>query len=151
MIAVRAARLEDAEAISALLIRSISELCVADHGNRPDALSVWLANKTPDGVRVWFANPDNRLLVAEDGGVLAAAGAYNLRREIILNYVSPSQRFRGASSALLARMERELGAGEARLASTTTALAFYRARGWIETGESEVWAGMIAHPLRKRL
>ena len=151
MITVRAADLADAEAMSDLLVASITALCVADHGNRPDAVVPWLANKTPDGVRKWFANPENRLIVAEHDGVLAATGGFNTRREIILNYVSPDHRFAGASAALLAAMEAALGPGEATLSSTATAHRFYLARGWTETREVERYAGMTAYPMRKQL
>ena len=151
MIAVRLARLDDAEAMSDLLVASITALCVSDHGNRPDAVRPWLSNKTPDGVRAWFANPENRLFVVEHDGALAAVGCCNTAREIILNYVSPEHRFAGASTALLGAMEAELGPGDATLTSTGTAHRFYLARGWQDAGEVERYAGMIAYPMRKRL
>jgi hypothetical protein len=151
VISVRPAVLADAEAMSDLLVASITALCVEDHGNRPDAVVPWLANKTPEGVRKWFANPENRLFVAEHDGALAAAGACNTKREIILNYVSPEHRFVGASTRLLAAMEAALGPGEARLTSTATAHRFYLARGWADAGELERYAGMIAYPMRKQL
>lgn len=148
---VRAAVPADAAAMSAVLIGSITSLCAADHGNRPESLSRWLANKTPDGVLGWFAVPQNRLIVAERDGVLAAVGGFNTGREIILNYVSPAHRFAGVSKALLATMEAELGPGEAHLSSTATALTFYRAMGWEETGALDHWAGMVSYPMRKAL
>jgi hypothetical protein len=151
VITVRPARIEDAEAMSALLVASISELCVADHQGQPEALGRWLANKTPDGVRGFFANPQNRLFVAEQDGALAAVGGCNDAREIILNYVAPAHRFSGASSALLSAMEAALGPGEATLSSTLTALRFYLRRGWSETGALDRYAGMIAYPMRKQL
>jgi len=151
VIAVRPAIVADAAAISDLLIASITALCVADHGNRPEAVVPWLSNKTPNGIRAWFANRDNRLFVAEHDGALAAAGACNLHREIILNYVSPEHRFVGASTALLAALEQALGPGEARLTSTTTAHRFYRSRGWQDAGAIERHAGMVAYPMRKML
>ena len=151
MISVRLAEPRDAAAISILLVDSITRLCAADHHNDPDILSRWLANKTPEGVGLWFANPDNTMLVAERDDELAAAGAFNTSREIILNYVAPAHRFAGVSSALLAAIEAALGAGEATLSSTATALQFYKSRGWIVTGDREAWAGMTAYPMRKML
>ena len=151
MISVRPAGLADAEAMSELLIASITALCVQDHQNRPEAVAPWLANKTPDGIRKWFANPDSRLFVAEHDGVVAAAGGFNGKREITLNYVSPEHRFVGASTALLATMETVLGPGEATLTSTITAHRFYLSRGWTDTGSVDRYAGMIAYPMRKRL
>jgi GNAT superfamily N-acetyltransferase len=151
VIRVRAATLADAEAMSDVLVASITALCVADHHNRPEAVSRWLANKTPDGVRQWFATAGNRLFVVERDGAIAATGAINDKREIILNYVSPEHRFAGVSSALLAAMEAALGAGEATLTSTATAHRFYLARGWVDAGEIERYAGMSAYPMRKLL
>lgn len=151
MIRIRAATRNDAQAMSDLMIASITALCVADHQNRPETVSRWLANKTPAGVLQWFDNPDNNILVAERDQVLAAAGAFNTAREIVLNYVSPEHRFAGVSKALLAAMEEALGPGEATLTSTETARRFYRRMGWLETGELEHWAGMIAYPMHKAL
>jgi len=151
VISVRPATLADVDAMSDVLVASITALCVEDHENRPETVSRWLANKTPDGVRAWFANPENRLFVAERDGVIAAAGACNTKREIILNYVSPEHRFVGASTALLAAMEAALGPGEATLTSTTTAHRFYLSRGWTDVGDAERYAGMTAYPMRKRL
>jgi hypothetical protein len=85
VIAIRRAVPADAPAMSAVLIASITELCVADHKNDPAALASWLANKTPEGVGVWFTNPANTILVAERNGEIAACGAYNTDRKIILN------------------------------------------------------------------
>ena len=151
MIRVRAATRDDAAAMSDVLIASITVLCVEDHQNRAETVSRWLANKTPEGVLDWFDNPDNRIFVAEHDGALAAAGAFNTRRQIILNYVSPEHRFAGVSTALLRALETELGPGEAHLASTVTAHRFYRRRGWIDSGKIERDAGMITYPMRKIL
>lgn len=151
MISVRPATLAEVDAMSDVLIASITALCVEDHENRPEAVSRWLANKTPDGVRAWFANPENRLFVAEHEGALAAVGGCSTKREIILNYVSPEHRLIGISWALLAAMEAGLGSGEATLSSTITAHRFYLSRGWSDAGKAERHAGMIAYPMRKLL
>ena len=151
MIVVRPAARADAAAMSDVLIASITGLCVPDHGNRPEAVSRWLANKTPQGVLAWFDNPDNTILVAERDGALAATGAFNVKREIVLNYVSPEHRFAGVSSALLRAMEDGLGPGQASLSSTVTARRFYLSRGWADGGEVERYAGMPAYPMRKLL
>jgi len=151
VIRVRAATRDDIQTMSDLLVASITALCVADHHNRPESVARWLSNKTPEGVRQWFDNPQNGIYVAERDAALAAAGAFNTRREIILNYVSPEHRFAGVSTAMLTAMEGALGPGEATLTSTETARRFYRSRGWQETGEIEHWAGMDAYPMHKRL
>jgi GNAT superfamily N-acetyltransferase len=77
------------------------------------------------------------LLVAVDGGAIVAVGMVTDGGEILLNYVSPDTRFRGASRTLLAALEAravERGAGQCRLESTETAYRFYRANGYVEDG-----------------
>jgi GNAT superfamily N-acetyltransferase len=151
MIVVRNARLADAPAMSVVLIESITELCVADHHNNPEALASWLANKTPEGVATWFANPDTTLVVAEHNREIAAVGGFNTSREIMLNYVSPKHRFAGVSTALLEAMELGLGAGEATLNSTETARKFYKHRGWKASGDPASHRGIDGYPMRKVL
>jgi hypothetical protein len=151
VILVRPATLDDVPAMSAVLIGSITELCVADHRNNPEALASWLANKTPEGVSKWFANAANTLLVAERVGELAAVGAYNTERKIILNYVSPKHRFMGVSKAMLAGLEAGLGPGEATLDSSKTARRFYLDAGWMESGPPEPYKFVPGYPMRKLL
>jgi hypothetical protein len=151
VISIRPARLADVPAMSAVLIASITDLCAADHRNNPEALASWLANKTPEGVARWFDTPGSHLLVAERNGEIAAVGSYSDARMILLNYVSPRHRFAGVSRAMLTAMETALGAGEARLDSTQTALAFYRAAGWVESGPPEPYRFVAGQPMRKLL
>ena len=151
MIVVRNARLADAPQMSAVLIASITELCVADHRNNPETLAGWLANKTPEGVGKWFANPETTLVVAEHKGEIAAVGGFNTAREIMLNYVAPSHRFAGVSTALLEGMELGLGPGEATLNSTETAQRFYKRRGWKIVGDPQKHRGVDGYPMRKLL
>jgi GNAT superfamily N-acetyltransferase len=151
VILVRNARLADAPAMSAVLIASITELCVADHHNDPKVLAGWLANKTPEAVAKWFDNKDSTLVVAEHDREIAAVGGFNAAREITLNYVSPRHRFAGVSTALLEAMELGLGAGEARLDATETARRFYKSRGWKVAGEPKQDGGISCHAMRKIL
>ena len=101
---IRTAVPQDAEAMSAVLIASITELCTDDHHGDPAAIAAWTANKSPAGIGRWFANPANRLFVAEDGGAVVAVGGFNSGGEVILNYVAPAARFRGVSRAMLAHL-----------------------------------------------
>jgi hypothetical protein len=151
VITVRRARVDDAPAMSAVLIASITELCAADHRNNPEAIAAWTANKTPEALGGWFANPANTLLVAEREGEIAAVGGYNSDRTIIVNYVSPRHRFAGVSKAMLAALEAGLGAGEATLESTATARRFYLCAAWDETGPPVPHRYVAGYPMRKLL
>lgn len=151
MIIVRPATLDDVPAMSAVLIASITELCVADHKNNPEALASWLTNKTPEGVAKWFASPTSTLLVAERDGEIAAVGSYSDERKILLNYVSPRHRFAGVSKTMLGAMEERLGPGEARLDSSATARRFYLDAGWTENGPPEPYQFVPGYPMRKVL
>jgi GNAT superfamily N-acetyltransferase len=140
--AIRRARADEAEAICAVLRRSIAELCVADHQNNDVWLADWLANKTPANVAGWIADPDNCMLVAVSGAAdepgaetILGAGCVKRSGAIVLNYVSPDARFQGVSRAMLARMEQEArahGCREVTLTSTLTAHNLYLAAGYTD-------------------
>lgn len=154
MITVRPAEPADADAMSAVLIASIRDLCTADHRNDPEILAGWLRNKSPEMVRRMFGNPNAQLLVAEHDGQIAAVGCLNGADEIGLNYVAPSHRFLGVSKALLTKMEDRLrarGITRAKLTSTGTARRFYLASGWQDAGPCEADRGMVCYPMEKPL
>ncbi|MCP8882857.1 GNAT family N-acetyltransferase [Devosia sp. XJ19-1] len=130
---IREAQREDASAMSAVLIASITELCHADHGDDREKIADWTANKTPAGILDMLAREGFFMAVAELDGQIVAVGATTAAGEIALNYVAPSARFRGVSKALLAHMEADLasrGFAEGKLRATTTAKTFYFAQGW---------------------
>jgi GNAT superfamily N-acetyltransferase len=134
---IRDAVAADAPAACQVLRRSISELCVTDHGNDPAILTRWLSNKTPEIVAAWISDPTASVLVAVGRGMILAVGAVTDAGEITLNYVSPDARFRGVSRALLGALEaRAIQRGNWRcaLTSTETARRFYHANGYVEDG-----------------
>jgi GNAT superfamily N-acetyltransferase len=134
---IRDAVAEDAPAACQVLRRSITELCIADHGNDPTILVGWLSNKTPEIVASWIAAPNNSVLVAVERGTILAVGSVTNAGEVTLNYVSPDARFRGVSRALLRAIEgRAIERGNVRctLMSTETARRFYLAHGYVEDG-----------------
>ena len=154
MILVRPATAADVPAMSLTLIASITELCVADHRNDPEAIARWTANKTPAGVTAMLNAPGNQLLVAERDGEVAAVGCVMGGNEIGLNYVHPAHRFKGVSRALLTAMEnamRQAGTAQARLKATTTAHQFYLDAGWSDAGPVYTGRWIDAYPMTKRL
>lgn len=157
---LRPALPEDAAAAATVVAGSIRSLCRADHGDDPAVLAVWLANKTPEGLAVLIADPQATVWLALVGACIAgvgqttAAGHVEGPGKITLNYVAPDWRGQGVSTALLAQMEATLagqGVVTARLTSTTTARAFYLARGWSPAGPPRSGRWIVGHPLEKRL
>lgn len=152
---IRDAVIKDAPAACAVLRRSITELCAADHGNDPAILRRWLANKTPEIVASWIAKPGNSVLLAVEGAAVLAVGAVTDEGEITLNYVAPEARFRGVSRVLLATLEtraRKRGNTRCRLHSTETARRFYHAAGYAEDGPPDGKFGAKGgYPMAKTL
>lgn len=152
-IGVRQAHPDDAEAAAAVLCASIGDLCVADHGNDPEIVARWLANKTPRDIRRWIEAP-GRLYVAERYGRIVGVGAAATTGQVTLNYVLPEARFRGVSRTLLSALEAYLRAeGHPRctLSSTRTAHRFYLTAGYVDAGEPQIWRGLTAFPMVKDL
>jgi GNAT superfamily N-acetyltransferase len=152
---IRKAIAQDAEQACLVLRRSIAELCADDHRNDPAALARWLSNKTPENVAAWIARPDASMLVAVEENAIVAVGMVADDGEILLNYVSPSARFRGVSRAVLTALEAraaERGAKRCSLTSTETARRFYHARGYRGDSAPTGKFGMASgYPLSKDL
>lgn len=133
---LRRATVFDVFEISRVLIRSIRELCHADHQGDPARLQSWTQKKTPADIQNWITE-GAEIWVIERDGRLAAVGALGAVTaqvgEVTLNYVSPDFRGQGISSHMLQHLEHRLverGARRGRLEATDTAWAFYLARGW---------------------
>ncbi len=152
---VRDATPADAEEACEVMRASIAELCVPDHRSDPDILRRWLGNKTLDHFAAWLADPGISILLAVEGDALLAVGSVRNDGEILLNYVSPKARFRGASTVLLQALERraaEHGNSQCKLVSTETAHRFYRARGYADTGAPERRFGTSSsYPMSKNI
>ena len=155
VVKIRDAMPSDAEAACAVLRASISELCIADHHNKPAVLGRWLANKMPQNVAAWTTDPHASLLLAVEGEAVLAVGGVRIDGEITLNYVSPTARFRGASSAMLKALEaraREHGNTSCHLLSTETAHRFYLDRGYVEVDVPQNKFGTTSsYPMVKKL
>ncbi|WP_170346173.1 GNAT family N-acetyltransferase [Ruegeria atlantica] len=152
-IALRPATVFDVFDVSRVLIRSITQLCVADHNNDPDYLQRWTANKDPATIRGWF-NPGSQIWLAEREGQVAAVGGLIETGKITLLYVDPDHVGSGVGAALLNRLERQLaacGCSEARLDGTRTAREFYLRHGWQVTGQCSDRQDLSCFAMRKSL
>jgi len=151
---IREAVPRDVDAMSRVLVASITELCEADHGDIAANIARWTANKSPDSIRAWLDEPAVHLFVAERDGEVVCVGAFSDQGEIVLNYVAPKARFAGVSKAMLAHLEgcmRARGIEDGRLTSTATAHAFYVGAGWRNTGEPQKRFGVEVYPMSKAL
>ena len=153
-ISIRPAQDDDVAAACALVRRSISELCVADHHNMAAVVEGLLINKTPENMKSWIATPGSFVFVAEAGAALAGVGGLTGDGEISLLYVAPDFRFQGVSKALLATLEdkaRSLGLPHCALVSTDTAQRFFEARGYAGYDAADDDFGMDATSMTKAL
>ena len=124
--------------IAALMRRSITELCVADHHNDPALLDEWLDNKTESDVCQWMEDAATVSLVAlaDDGPVGFAM--MDSRGNILLMYVSPEATGQGVGDKLLCALEvraRASGLNRLTLESTVNARSFYQKYGFTDASD----------------
>src|SRR5665213_2136671 len=100
---IRPAQIADADRAIETVRRSIQQLCELDHRNDAATLSIWLGNKTADNMRRWIA--DHTVLVAAEGERIAGVAAVRANGEVLLNYVAPEARSRGAGKPLMQAIE----------------------------------------------
>ena len=138
-VSIRRAIPEDAEAVAALLIRSIREICGPDYDNDERMLASWCASKTPENMRGGIENPDNYWTVAIEDGTIAGTALMTIQGNIHLCYLLPEFLHRGIGRAMLNDLiekARMLGLNKVTLESTLTARDFYKRNAFIETGET---------------
>lgn len=154
-VVVRLASVEDAQVVTDVLRRSISQLCVDDHHNDSASLELWLKNKTVPTVRAWIESPTLFCVVACIDGMVCGSAAMNAAGEVVLCYVDPGARFQGVSAAMLEALESEAWnrrLAEIRLCSTITARRFYQDRGYITIGSPVQKFRLVAGvPMLKQL
>ena len=150
---VRPAQMADADQAVDVVRRSIRDLCALDHRDDPATIALWLANKTADNMRRWIGT--NTVLVAIDGERIAGVASVREDGHVLLNYVAPEARFKGASRSLIHEIEvwaAQRGLTELTLDSTATALRFYQSNGWTMTGPPQPGFGVtMRHLMRKDL
>jgi GNAT superfamily N-acetyltransferase len=137
---IRRAEPEDAESVTALLVRSIREVCGPDYDNDEAILTPWCANKTTENMRRGILNTINYWIVALDGEKIAGTALMELNGEIHLCYLLPEYLGRGIGKAMLNDMlefARTSGLKKVTLGSTRTARDFYKRNGFIELGETD--------------
>jgi GNAT superfamily N-acetyltransferase len=154
-IVVRRAATGDAEASAALLVASITTLCIADHENDPATLERWLRNKTPEHFERWVADPANLMFVAELDTTLAGVALLHESGTVHLCYVLPGMHRHGVGQALIRRVELEatnLGLAQLRLKSSGSARGFYERLGFVPNGEPSIAFGVLeGYPYVKEL
>ncbi|MEM8853414.1 MAG: GNAT family N-acetyltransferase [Pseudomonadota bacterium] len=150
---VERALIGDADAIAAVLVQSITDLCGADHQDDPEIIARWTANKTGPNMRRAITSDGAIVLVSRvDGGVACVGMAAG--DQVLLNYVAPPHQRSGHSKAVLAALESRMktrGVTTARLTSTKTAHAFYQKAGWQDCGTPQVEFGLKGFPMTKAL
>ena len=148
---VRPAQIADADHAIDVVRRSIQELCVSDHKGDSATLSMWLSNKTADNMRRWIA--DHTVLVAAEGEQIAGVASVRFDGHVLLNYVAPEARFKGASKSLLRDIEvwaSHRGLKWLTLDSTATAPRFYLSNGWTIAGPPQPGFGVtMRNPMLK--
>ena len=151
---IRNAKPEDADAVAALLVRSIREVCGPDYSNDEAILSIWCADKTPENMRRGIENPNNYWIVAMDENTIAGTALMTVGGKILLCYVLPEYLGRGFGKQLLNELLRNasiLGLRKLTLESTRTAREFYKRNGFIETGEAMCFEAIPGFIMRRDL
>ena len=131
---VRAARVEDAEALWRVHVASIRRLCAGWYSR--DEIEAWTARLAPGGYVAAMAT--HALVVAEEAGAVTGFGELDAERaEVVAVYVAPDAAGRGVGATLLARLEamaREGGLAWLTLCASLNAEAFYARHGWRPIG-----------------
>ena len=151
---IQLANHSQAQEICDVLIRSITELCHADHQNSPDILSKWLRNKKAEIALKWIDDPSANLFVALEDDKVQGVGQIDENGHILLCYVAPEASGRGLGQSLLNAMESQagpLGLEKLTLESTTTAKGFYERNGYKLTDTKQVFGEMTSYHMEKTL
>jgi GNAT superfamily N-acetyltransferase len=150
---IRSAQIADADDAIDVVRRSIERLCELDHRGDPATLSMWLSNKTAENMRRWIDT--HAVFVAIDDERIIGVAAVRADGVVLLNYVAPEARFKGASKSLINEVEiwaSSRGIECLVLESTATALRFYQSNGWTRTGPPLPGFGVTTrNPMRKAM
>lgn len=125
--------------IKSLILDSIRELCVVDHGNNEVTIEDWYRN----AVNAFWSESRHRIWTYDGKLLLGIAGCDNEARIQAL-YVAPAGVGMGVGAALLAGMERHIKAGGypcALVNSSMTGRNFYMKHGYYSLGTPQIGAG----------
>jgi histone acetyltransferase (RNA polymerase elongator complex component) len=154
-IIIRKATPNDAEAVCAVLVRSIKGICAPYYENDKEILAQWLENKTPDNVRQWIESDRSYCVVAVDGKDLVVGFANISGSEIMLNYVLPEALHQGIGKRMLQALENHAiaaGVEQIEVVSSVPAKEFYERNGYVSNGAPRYVGRIIGDfPLIKRL
>lgn len=132
---IRAATLDDAQAISDLHRAAILTACASWYS--PTQIRAWVGRVSPE-VHAELQE-HRRVRVAIDDGAICGFSAMSVADELInALYVAPFAMHQGVGQALLADAEEALlaaGRHEVQLHATLNAVDFYRWLGYVDVGE----------------
>ena len=155
MISVREALSGDAEAVTEVVHRSITQSCAMDHHNDPYTLAKWLENKTPQQFVSWLSNANNFCVVAHLNERLSGVGLLHRGGEVRLFFVAPDAQHQGVGKAIHAVLEEKAalwGLRVVHLQSTALARQFYQALGYRSSGPATLRFGSLqCYPYEKML
>lgn len=80
--------------INQLIIRSIIEICIADHKNQYVLIQAWISNKTPKNIATWISN-NYAYIAINKSNIIVGFIMMSKRGEILLNYILPGYVKRG--------------------------------------------------------
>lgn len=131
-IVIRVATVDDAAAMSLVVISSIKNVCILDHQGDARIIEGWVANKVPSNFNNWIIDDGLYLNVAVCDGQIIGVGMCNSRAEILLCYVHSDFTRCGVGGRLILNLEAEIANNalfEVSLVSTRTAFDFYKKTG----------------------
>jgi GNAT superfamily N-acetyltransferase len=144
-VAIRSARVEDAQCIHDLHTSAVRALCAPHYA--PAVVEGWLANRSPKGYLRGIES--GATFVAEMKSQVVGFGEA-IPGEVVAVFVDPAFGGRGIGSSLLrhalffARAEHR---GPVRVESTLNAVGFYERFGFAETGRSVVRRNQVEVPI----
>ncbi len=144
-IRIRRAELDDCDAICAVHIASIRELCGPHY--RAEQIDAWAGGKSPERSRKAVDEHETFVAVGDDG-VVVGFGQLDARTgQVMAVYVAPEHIGAGVGRKLVEAIEHtalECGLNVLHIHSSLNAVDFYVRMGFVSCGETtlELFAGL---------